>query len=55
LQEQQTVLSVKQSFTAVLLAKEGLKLARDNLWDFRRDLEINEARYDTRAISPSLT
>jgi cobalt-zinc-cadmium efflux system outer membrane protein len=51
LQEQQVVLSVKQAFTAMLLAKEALKLARDNLRDFRRDLEINKARFDAGDIA----
>jgi outer membrane protein, heavy metal efflux system len=51
LQEQQVLLSVKEAFTAMLLAKGGLKLAQDNLRDFRRDLEINKARYQTGDIA----
>ena len=51
LQEQQTILSVKQAFTTMLLAKAALKLAEDNLRDFRHDLDINKARYDAGDIS----
>ncbi len=51
LQEQQTILSVKQAFTGMLLAKAALKLAQDNLKDFRHDLDINKARYDAGDIA----
>jgi cobalt-zinc-cadmium efflux system outer membrane protein len=50
LQEQQTILSVKQAFTNMLLAKAALKLAQDNLKDFRHELDINKARYDAGDI-----
>ena len=50
LQEQQTILAVKQAFTSMLLAKAGLKLAQDNLKDYRRVLDINKARYDAGDI-----
>jgi len=50
LQEQQTILTVKQAFTSMLLAKSALKLAQDNLKDFRHELEINKARYDAGDI-----
>lgn len=50
LQEQQTILSVRQAFTTMVLAKATLKLAQDNLKDFRRELDINKARYDTGDI-----
>ncbi len=50
LQEQQTILSVKQAFTNMLLAKAALKLAEDNLKDFRHELDINKARYDAGDI-----
>jgi len=50
LQEQQTVLAVKQAFTTMLLGKAALKLAQDNLKDFRRELDINQARYDAGDI-----
>ncbi|MFT4114991.1 TolC family protein [Silvibacterium sp.] len=45
LQEQQIILSVKQAFTNLVLAKASLKLAQDNLKDFQHELDINEARY----------
>lgn len=51
LSEQQVLLSVKQAFVAMLLAKEALKLAGDNLRDFRHNLEINKARYDAGDIA----
>ena len=50
LQEQQAILSVKQAFTTMLLAKATLKLAHDNLKDFRHELDINKARYDAGDI-----
>jgi len=50
LQEQQTVLAVKQAFTSMLLAKAALKLAQDNLKDFRHELDISKARYDAGDI-----
>jgi cobalt-zinc-cadmium efflux system outer membrane protein len=50
LQEQQTILAVKQAFTNMLLAKAALKLAQDNLKDFRHELDISKARYDAGDI-----
>jgi cobalt-zinc-cadmium efflux system outer membrane protein len=50
LQEQQTILAVKQAFTTMLLAKAALKLAQDNLRDFHHELDINKARYDAGDI-----
>ena len=50
LQEQQTILAVKQAFTSMLLAKFALRLAQDNLKDFRRELDISKARYDAGDI-----
>ena len=50
LQEQQIILSVKQAFTNMLLAKAALRLAKDNLNDFRHELDINKARYDAGDI-----
>ena len=41
--EQQTVLTVKQAFTSMLLAKAALRLAEDNLKDFRHELDINQS------------
>ncbi|GGG90525.1 TolC family protein [Silvibacterium dinghuense] len=45
LQEQQTILAVKQAFTNLVLAKASLKLAQDNLKDYQHELDINETRY----------
>ncbi len=50
LQEQQTILTVKQAFTTMILAKFALRLAQDNLKDFRHELDINKARYDAGDI-----
>jgi cobalt-zinc-cadmium efflux system outer membrane protein len=49
-QQRQTILSVKQAFTNMLLAKAALKLAQDNLRDFRRELDINHDRYQAGDI-----
>ncbi len=48
--EQQTILTVKQAFTTMLLAKSALKLAQDNLKDFRHELDISKSRYDAGDI-----
>jgi cobalt-zinc-cadmium efflux system outer membrane protein len=50
LQEQQTILAVKQAFTSMILAKAALKLAQDNLKDYRHELDISKARYDAGDI-----
>jgi outer membrane protein, heavy metal efflux system len=50
LQEQQTILTVKQAFTTMLLAKFALRLAQDNLKDFRHELDINKTRFDAGDI-----
>jgi cobalt-zinc-cadmium efflux system outer membrane protein len=49
-QIRQTTLQVKQSFTNLLLAKATLKLAQDNLRDYRHVLQINRDRYDAGDI-----
>jgi cobalt-zinc-cadmium efflux system outer membrane protein len=49
-QIRQVTLQVKQSFTTVILAKATLKLARDNLQDYRHVLQINHDRYDAGDI-----
>ncbi len=49
-QIRQTTLQVKQSFTALLLAKATLKLAQDNLSSFRHELQINHDRYNAGDI-----
>jgi len=49
-QEQQTILAVKQAFTSMILAKAALKLAQDNLKDYKHELDIGKARYDAGDI-----
>lgn len=49
-QERQTILNVKQAFTNMLLAKAALQLAKENLTDFRKQVEINRERYQTGDI-----
>jgi cobalt-zinc-cadmium efflux system outer membrane protein len=46
-QERQVILQVKTAFTNMLLAKAALKLATDNLADFRHELDISRERYKT--------
>ena len=41
----QTILSVKQAFTHMLIAKEALELASASLKDFRHEVEISNDRY----------
>jgi outer membrane protein, heavy metal efflux system len=49
-QIRQVTLQVKQSFTSLVLAKATLKLAQDNLRDYRHVLQINHDRYDAGDI-----
>ena len=49
-QIRQVTLQVKQSFTTLVLAKATLKLAQDNLRDYRHVLQINHDRYDNGDI-----
>jgi outer membrane protein, heavy metal efflux system len=51
LQEQQTVLAVRQAFTSFVLAKAAKKLADDNLADYRHELDIGRERYKAGDIS----
>jgi len=44
LQEQQTVLAVRQAFTSFVLAKAAKKLADDNLSDFKHEVDIGRER-----------
>lgn len=44
-QRRQTILSVKQAFTTMLLAKNALKIAQENRKDFGQQLDINRVRY----------
>jgi outer membrane protein, heavy metal efflux system len=49
-QQRQTTLSVRQAFTNMLVAKEALKLAQDNLRDYKQQLDINQNRYQAGDI-----
>jgi outer membrane protein, heavy metal efflux system len=49
-QIRQVTLQAKQAFTNLLLAKAALKLAQDNLSDYRHVLQINHDRYDAGDI-----
>jgi cobalt-zinc-cadmium efflux system outer membrane protein len=49
-QIRQTTLLARQSFTNLVLAKAALKLAQDNLRDYRRVLQINHDRYNAGDI-----
>jgi outer membrane protein, heavy metal efflux system len=49
-QIRQTTLVARQSFTNLVLAKATLKLAQDNLKDYRHVLQINHDRYDAGDI-----
>src|ERR1700733_13746034 len=51
LQEQQTVLAIRQAFTSFVLAKAAKKLADDNLADYRHELDIGRERYKAGDIS----
>ena len=44
-QQRQTIFSVKQAFTSMMLAKSALKLAQQNRQDFAKQLEINHERF----------
>jgi cobalt-zinc-cadmium efflux system outer membrane protein len=50
-QEQQTVLSVRQAFTSLVVAKAAKKLADDNLADFKHELDIGQERYKAGDLS----
>ncbi len=45
LQEQQTILAVRQAFTNLIIAKAARKLADDNLADFKHELDIGHERF----------
>ncbi|WP_158942956.1 TolC family protein [Granulicella sp. S190] len=45
LQEQQTVLAVRQAFTSFVIAKAAKKLADGNLADFKHELDIGHERF----------
>jgi cobalt-zinc-cadmium efflux system outer membrane protein len=49
--ERQTVLSVKNAFTNLVLANAALKLADNNLTSYRRIVDLSHVRLDAGAIS----
>ncbi len=51
LQEQQTILAVREAFTNFVVAKAAKKLADENLSDYRRELAIGHDRYTAGDIS----
>jgi outer membrane protein, heavy metal efflux system len=50
-QQRQLVLSVRQAFTSLLAAKEGLAIAQENLDDYRKTVDLSQARLDAGDIS----
>lgn len=50
-QERAVLLSVKQAFTTMLLAKEGLRLSEENLKDFRHQVDLSQERRKAGDIS----
>ncbi len=49
--EQQAVLAVKQAFTQMLAAKAAVKVADENLLEYRRTVELSRHRLDAGDIS----
>ncbi len=50
-QERQLVLAVRQAFTNMLLAKASLAVAEDNLADYRKTVDLSQARLDAGDIT----
>lgn len=50
-QERAVLLNVKQAFTAMLLAKDALRLAQDNLDDYRHQVDLSRERVKAGDIS----
>lgn len=49
-QERQVVLSVRQAFTNLLVAKEAVALSNENLTDYRKTVALTKARLDAGDI-----
>ena len=49
--ERQTILQVKQSFTNMLAAKAALKIAEENVTDYRNTVNLSKIRLDAGDIS----
>ena len=50
-QERQLVLAVRQAFTNMLLAKASLVVAEENLTDYRKTVDLSQARLDAGDIT----
>jgi cobalt-zinc-cadmium efflux system outer membrane protein len=50
-QVRQTVLQIKNAFTNMLVAKEALHIAQDNLDSYRKTVDLSKARLDVGDIS----
>jgi cobalt-zinc-cadmium efflux system outer membrane protein len=50
-QQRQLVLSVRQAFTNLLVAKESLAIAQENLDDYKKTVDLSQARLDAGDIS----
>ena len=49
-QQRMTLFAVKQAFTNMVIAKAALKLAQENLTDFRHEVDINRERFNAGDI-----
>ncbi|CAN5581261.1 TolC family protein [soil metagenome] len=49
-QQRQVIFAVKTAFTGMVIAKAALKLAQDNLADFRHEIDINRERFNAGDI-----
>jgi cobalt-zinc-cadmium efflux system outer membrane protein len=50
-QVRQTVLQIKNAFTNMLIAKEALRIAQDNLDSYKKTVDLSKARADAGDIS----
>ena len=50
-QQRQLVLNVRQAFTSLLAAKESLAIAQENLDDYKKTVDLSQARLDAGDIS----
>jgi cobalt-zinc-cadmium efflux system outer membrane protein len=50
-QQRQLVLNVRQAFTNLLVAKQGLAIAQENLDDYRKTVSLSQARLDAGDIA----
>jgi len=50
-QQRQLVLSVRQAFTTMLLAKASLAVAEENLTDYRKTVDLSKSRLDAGDIT----